>query len=152
MIYRKTTFEHILPVWENNLWPGRKSAIETHSVMTWPWSEQPRYDMSIFEYPATFWCATNQDKVIAVISGHKTSQKHYRTRGIWVDSDHRLRGISQMLFLLVGAQAKLEHCNKLWSLPKQSAIRAYTKAGFITEGDYFVTEMSVSNIYAQKNL
>lgn len=152
MIFRKTTFEHILPVWQNKLWSGRKSTIETHSVMTWPWNDQPCHDMAIFEYPATFWCATSADQIIAVISGHKTSDCHYRTRGIWVDPDYRLCGVSQTLFLLVTAQAQLERCKKLWSLPKQSAIRAYTKAGFTTVGDYFVTEMSVSNIYAQKNL
>ena len=148
--FSQCEFTDVFGIWRNLLWPDRESAIESHSVMTWPESDQPEYDMSVFEYDATFWCARSGSDIIAVNSGHRTSQTEYRTRGIWVDPRHRLCDISQTLFALVTAQAVSEHCDRLWSLPRQSAIRAYTKAGFVTVGDYIQTETSDANIYAEK--
>ena len=150
--FSRCEFSDVFGTWRNLLWPDRESAIESHSVMTWPGSDQPEYDMSVFEYDATFWCARSGSDIIAVNSGHRTSQTDYRTRGIWVDPKHRLCDISQTLFALVTAQAVSEHCDRLWSLPRQSAIRAYTKAGFVTVGDYIQTETSDANIYAEKLL
>jgi hypothetical protein len=33
---QQITFQEILPIWRDKLWPERVSKIETHSVMTWP--------------------------------------------------------------------------------------------------------------------
>lgn len=150
--FSQCEFSDVFGIWRNLLWPDRESAIESHSAMTWPWSDQPEYDMSVFEYDATFWCARSGSDIIAVNSGHRTSQTDYRTRGIWVDPKHRLSDISQTLFALVTAQAVTEHCDRLWSLPRQSAIKAYTKSGFVPRGEYIETETSDANIYAEKIL
>jgi GNAT superfamily N-acetyltransferase len=150
MRLERLDFNTIKTIWENNLWPNRSSAIETHSVMTWPYEGNPeQYDMDIFNYPATFWGAYLDNKLVGVNSGHKTTDKQYRSRGIWVNPEYRKRGVAQMLFLMTAHQAKVEGCEMLWSIPRKTALPAYTKFGFETVGDYIVTETSEANIYVK---
>ena len=146
-------FEEIELVWKEKLWPGRTSSIESHSVMTWPYSNNPlEYDMDIFKYPATFFAAYDKNKLVGVNSGHKTSNKLYRSRGLWVDSDYRKQGIAQLLFDSTETQARLECCDAVWSIPRKTALSAYQRFGFETVGDFFGTETSDANIYVIKNL
>jgi hypothetical protein len=46
-------------------------------------------------------------------------------------------------------QAILEKCEMIWSIPRKTALPAYTKFGFETVGDYIVTETSEANIYVK---
>ena len=150
MRLERLDFNTIKTIWENNLWPNRTSAIETHSVMTWPYEGNPeQYDMDIFNYPATFWGAYLDNKLVGVNSGHKTTDEQYRSRGIWVDPEYRKRSVAQMLFLMTAHQAKVEGCEMLWSIPRKIALPAYTKFGFETVGDYIITETSDANIYVK---
>jgi GNAT superfamily N-acetyltransferase len=150
MRIERLNFNAIKNIWGKDLWPNRSSAIETHSAMTWPFEGDPEpIDMNIFNYPATFWGAYLDNKLVGVNSGHKTTDELYRSRGIWVDPEYRKRGVSQMLFLLTAHQAKIEGCEILWSIPRKIALPAYTKFGFETVGDYIVTETSEANIYVK---
>ena len=36
MLTTKISFDTILPIWQDKLWPNRQSAIEPVSAMTWP--------------------------------------------------------------------------------------------------------------------
>ena len=150
---RKISFDQILPIWQNELWPDRQSAIETHSAMTWPysWPEQ-EIDMEIFNYDATFFGVFSKQKLIGVNSGHKSSEVEYRSRGIWVDPAFRKTGVSQVLFDITAEQALNEGCEMIWSIPRKTALKAYTKFGFMTVGDFFNTETSDANIYVLKRL
>lgn len=154
MIYKKISFEQILPIWSEKLWPGRASPIETHSAMTWPFEGLvDEYDMNIFSYPATYVAAfTDNGSLVAVNSGHKTSDLHYRSRGLWVDPEYRRQHIAQTLFTLLENQAMCEHCDMMWSLPRKSALSAYQYFGFHTVGDWLETETSDANIYVIKRL
>ena len=150
MRLERLDFNTIKTIWENNLWPNRSSAIETHSVMTWPYEGNPeQYDMEIFNYPATFWGAYLDNKLVGVNSGHRTTEEQYRSRGIWVDPEYRKRGVAQMLFLMTAHQAKVEGSEMLWSIPRKNALPAYIKYGFQSVGDYIVTETSEANIYVK---
>ena len=143
-------FQTIEDIWQTELWPNRTSAIESHSAMTWPFEGKPEsIDMNIFDYPATFLGAYIDNKLVGVNSGHKTTNEQYRSRGIWVDPEYRKRGVAQMLFLMTAHQAKIEGCEMLWSIPRKTALPAYTKYGFQTVGDYIVTETSEANIYVK---
>ena len=150
----KITFDDILPIWEKQLWPDRKSAIEPLSAMTWPFEGNPdEYDMSIFsKYDATFFAVSRKNKIVGVNSGHRTSPMLYRSRGIWVDPKHRREGIAQTLFNLTELQAKQEGCEMVWSIPRKTALSSYTRFGFETVGGYIKTETSESNIYVKKIL
>ena len=146
----RLSFDQILDIWQKKLWPNRTSAIETHSAMTWPYEGAPeKYDMNVFKYPATFWGLFIDEKLVGVNSGHKTSDTQYRSRGIWVDPDYRKQGIAQNLFNMTKHQAILEKCEMIWSIPRKTALPAYTKFGFETVGDYIVTETSEANIYVK---
>ena len=153
MKVERLTFKTIESIWSTQLWPNRSSAIETHSAMTWPFEGNPEpIDMKIFDYPATFWGTYIDNKLVGVNSGHKTTNLQYRSRGIWVDPAYRKRGVAQMLFLMTAHQAKVEGCEMLWSIPRKTALPAYTKFGFETVGDYIVTETSEANIYVKLSL
>ena len=149
----KISFEDILPIWENKLWPNRESAIEGVSAMTWPYEGNPDpIDMNIFEYQPTFYGVYMDNKLVGVNSGHKTSDTQYRSRGIWVDPEYRKKGVAQLLFVLTEHQARIEKCEMLWSIPRKTALTAYTKFGFTTVGDFIITETADANIYVKKVL
>ena len=153
MICKKISFETILPVWQNKLWSGRHSDIEPLSAMTWPFEGDPEpIDMNIFEYTPTFWGVYIDDKLVGVNSGHRTTDWQYRSRGIWVDPDYRGKGIAELLFSMLQNQATLEGCEMIWSIPRKTALKAYTKFGFSTVGDYISTETADANIYAMKRI
>ncbi len=133
---QQITFEQILPIWQHKLWPNRVSPIETHSAMTWSSSHpnQP-YDMNVFTYPVYFFGIFDQDKLVAVNSGHLTTQQEYRSRGLWVDPDYRKMGLAQRILLATIDQAKKEGAEMIWSIPRLTALPAYERAGFKTVGD-----------------
>jgi GNAT superfamily N-acetyltransferase len=146
----RLNFKTIESIWSTKLWPSRTSAIESHSAMTWPFEGNPdSIDMDIFNFPATFWGVYLDNKLVGVNSGHKTTDEQYRSRGIWVNPEYRKRGVAQMLFLMTAHQAKIEGCEMLWSIPRKTALPAYTKFGFETVGDYIITETSDANIYVK---
>ena len=150
MLTTKISFDTILPIWQDKLWPNRQSAIEPMSAMTWPFEGAPDpIDMNIFNYMPTFWGVYIDDKLVGVNSGHRTDHTQYRSRGIWVDPDYRGRGIAQQLFTLTEHQALVEGSLLLWSIPRKTALPAYTKFGFETVGDYIITETSDANIYVK---
>ncbi len=122
--------------------------------MTWPFEGSPeQYDMNIFEYSPIFWGVYINNKLVGVNSGHRTTDTQYRSRGIWVNQQYRKSGISQMLFNMTAHQAILEGCDMIWSIPRKSALPAYTKFGFETVGDYFDEGMEFGpNIYVKKRI
>ncbi len=132
MEIRKINFSDILPIWENNLWPGRKSPIKPVSTIQFMGS----YDMSLKKSKPTFFGAFVNDKIAGVISGFKTSEEMYRCRGIYVFEKFRGRGYSQKLFLSCEAQALEERSVSMWSLPKKEIISVYQKFGFIKVSEW----------------
>lgn len=146
-------FDTILPIWQKKLWPGRKSAIEPASAMTWPYEGCPdQYDITIFDYTPTFWAVYDCEKIVGVNSGHRTTDYQYRSRGIWVDPGYRGQGIANLLFTVLQQQAYSEGAEMIWSIPRKTALKAYTKFGFDTVGDYIQTETADANIYVIKRL
>ena len=149
---RLIDFPTIQDVWRTKLWPDRTSPIETHSAMTWPDAATEQYDMKIFENTASFFGVFSDGTLVGVNSGHKTSDTHYRSRGLWVDPIFRKQGIAQVLFRMTEQQAVDEGCSFVWSVPRKTALSAYQRFGFNTVGGFFGTETSDANIYVIKNL
>ena len=148
------TFETICHVWQKHLWQNRVSPIETHSAMTWPYDGNPlEFDMDIFNYDPSFFGVITNGRIVGVNSGHRTKDNIYRSREIWVDLDVRKKGVAQLLFNATEKQAIKEGCNMIWSIPRKSALPAYTKFGFETIGNYFDEGMEFGpNIYVTKEL
>jgi GNAT superfamily N-acetyltransferase len=150
---KKIDFNTIVDIWQHKLWPDRESAIEPMSAMTWPFEGDPQpINMSIFEFEPMFWGVYMDDKLVGVNSGHRTSAHQYRSRGIWVDPDYRGKGIANLLFCMLENQAIIEGAEMIWSIPRKTALPAYTKFGFMTVGDFLETETSDANIYAIKRI
>ena len=147
------TFETICHIWQKHLWQNRVSPIETHSAMTWPYDGNPiEFDMDIFNYNPSFFGVITNGRIVGVNSGHRTKDNIYRSRGIWVDPAFRKTGVAQLLFEMTEEQAMSEGCEMIWSIPRKTALPAYTKFGFMTVGDYFGTETSDANIYVLKRI
>ena len=150
---KEISFKQISSIWEKELWPTRQSAIETHSAMTWPFEGDPEpIDMNIFDYDPLFFGVYSKQSLIGVNSGHQTSDRHFRSRGIWVESSFRKTGVAQLLFSMLEESAIDCGCEMIWSIPRKTALPAYTKFGFETVGDFFSTETSDANIYVRKFL
>lgn len=153
MIIKRIDFETILPIWQEKLWPGRPSAIESHSCMTWPFEDNPDlYDIAIFDFEPLFLGVYIGDQLIGTGSGHRSSTHQYRMRGFWVDPDYRNQGILHNMLTTIEDQGILEGCNMIWGIPRKSSLPAYQKFGFETVGDFFKTETAELNIYAVKIL
>ena len=144
-------FEDILPIWQNKLWPNRKSSIKPMSSMMY----QGGFDMSIYKkYEPTFFVVYNVvGDIIGVNSGHRTSDKLYRSRGIWVDPLYRRKGIAGILFCETFGQAMREKCNGVWSVPRKDALLAYEKVGFKKTSQFFDEGMEFGpNCYVYSDL
>ena len=142
------SWNQIVRIWQTQLWPHRTSPIETHSAMTWPFdNSQEAYDMSVFNYPAFFLGVFYNKDLVGVNSCHLSSPSHFRSRGLWVDPNHRSKGLAQMLFAETQQLAKTNNADMIWSMPRKTALKSYQHFGFNTVGDFFGTETADANIY-----
>lgn len=148
-VITEITFSDILSVWQEHLWPRRTSAYETHSAMTWPYTAETVYDMSIFDYPAIYWGVFKNDVLCGVNSGHATSDTEYRSRGLWVDPQWRSEGVGTALLNRTVEHAESEGYVMCWSLPRLSALNVYKRSGFVEVGGVVSTETSEQNIYVR---
>lgn len=129
------TFDDIQPIWEKQLWPNRQSPIKPMSSMLY----KGGYSMDIYNlYTPTFFAVLNNaGSIIGVNSGHRTAEKIYRSRGIWVDPIYRNKKISGLLFCELFGQAMKENCEGVWSVPRKEALPAYEKVGFERTSEFF---------------
>lgn len=144
------SYDDILPIWREHLWPNRTSPYETHSAMTWPYTSDIIYDMDIFNYPAIYWGFYDNDQLCGVNSGHATSDTEYRSRGLWVDPLWRSEGVGTTLLTKTLDHAKDLGYSMIWSLPRVSSVGAYYRAGFVDIGSQVKTETSDANIYVRR--
>ena len=109
------TFQDVKVIWNEKLWPNRKSTIKEMSSMQY----LDGFDMAIYEkYKPTFFIVKHQDKIVGVNSGHRTKDRLYRSRGIWVDPEFRRYGVAQILFDMTEKQAKKVIANLKKLVPK----------------------------------
>ena len=142
-ILRDLIWDEIYPVWQFKLWPDRSSAIETHSAMLYLGG----HDMQNFGYRVNFLGCFIDNKLIGVNSSHKCSDGSYRSRGLWVDPEHRGQGIGQMLL-----RQTIEfkgNATFVWSYPRQSSWNTYKAVGFQLASDWQASETSEANAYCR---
>jgi len=120
-------FMTILPIWQQELWPGRESTIEPLSAI----DVDSGYNMKLMEAEPFFWGAfSNSRQLIGVVSGFQTSDTHFRSRGLWVAKDQRNQGLGKQLIQTVEKQAVRRQCHILWTMPRQSSWEFYRRVGF----------------------
>lgn len=142
-------FEIILPIWESKLWPTRISKIETHSAMLYQSNER---DMVNFSLPVWYLGAYIDNSIVGVNSGHMCSDGMARSRGLWVDSNHRNKGIGQLLLSMTKDIAKQHDAKSIWSFPRFSSKNTYESVGFKITSEWMISETSDANAYCYTEL
>lgn len=128
MIVQHIAFKEILPVWKNYLWPNNTGHYKKCSSMIFGGG----IDLSIYDkYTPHFFGIFDKNKnLIAVNSGHKTSDYHYRSRGLYVKDEYRNNGYAKLLLKEAAKQAKNQGCLLVWACPRETARHVYLKANF----------------------
>jgi GNAT superfamily N-acetyltransferase len=147
MLTQKITFDQILPIWRDYLWPNRISEITPNSAMCF----LEGYDLVNMQTTPTFFAYMVDNEIAGVNSGHMCNNKHYRSRGLYVFEKYRGRGIGVELLKATIEQAKLEGAVMCWSYPKDTSWSTYSKAGFALASEFEVSENGV-NAYCMINL
>ena len=89
------------------------------------------YDSTISEkYEPFFFRAVVNNILAGVISGHQTSERHFRVRGLFVFAQARGYGISQSLLRCIHLKATQSKCLLLWSAPRFASLASHLKYGF----------------------
>jgi GNAT superfamily N-acetyltransferase len=140
---KSLSWEEILPIWKTQLWPNRISPIEPNSAMELVGG----YSMYNMNTVPTFFGYYVDDKLVGVNSGHSCSNKMYRSRGLWVLSEHRGKGIGQQLLTETINQAKHEGSDMIWSFPKRTSWKTYNSVGFELASNWQKSETSDENAY-----
>jgi GNAT superfamily N-acetyltransferase len=136
MVMMTITFDEILPIWRDYLWPNRKSEITTNSAMCF----LNGYDLSNMETIPTFFAYKIDGATAGVNSGHMCKNLEYRSRGLFVFEKFRGRGIGKKLLVATIDQARLEGATMCWSYPKDTSWRTYASAGFMLASDFLPSE------------
>lgn len=129
---KKVTFDDILPIWSNHLWPERESAIESNSAMCY----MGGYDMFNMNTSPTFFAYYVDNVIAGVNSGHMCKNLEYRSRGLFVFDEYRKMGIGTKLLVATIEQGKIEGASVCWSYPRDTSWNAYSKAGFSETSEY----------------
>lgn len=128
MIVREISFEQILPSWSQYLWPNRSSAIEPVSAI----GLNGEYDMTLMWSQPYFWGVFLSEATApaGVISGYQTSPRYFRSRGIWVQTEHRKNGIGSELLRVIEHKALTLNCDYVWTMPRVTSWPFYEKNHF----------------------
>ena len=130
------TFEEILPIWRNHLWPDRTSPIESNSAMCY----KDGYDMFNMNTIPTFFAYKINNEIAGVNSGHMCKDNQYRSRGLFVFEKFRGLGIGTKLLIATIEQGRKENAHMCWSYPRDSSWKTYSSAEFLLDGEFSISE------------
>lgn len=137
------TWQEIFNIWQNYLWPNRTTPIKTHSAMLY----LNGYDMNNYAQPVHFLGYFINSKLVGVNSAHSCTDGSFRSRGLWVDPEHRGKGIGQAL-LRQTIELK-ENATFIWSYPRQSSWNTYNAVGFQLASNWQASDTSEANAYCR---
>ena len=124
---RKIPFDECKNKWASTLWKGRQNIKPTNSI-TFELSRDSSLETVAV---ASFWGIFFEGELVGVNSGFGTSRELFRSRGLWVDEPFRGQNLSGKLFSAISEFALASGYQKIWSLPRKSALKSYTKNGFV---------------------
>ena len=122
---KNISFEQISQAW-SKLWPGR----DAEPTNPWDLTEDNKIQQSSALGLPTFFGVYDNNTLIGVNSGYKTSDFNYRSRGLWVDENYRRRRVSMLLLHNTINQARKERATTIWTCPREESVEAYKKCGF----------------------
>lgn len=133
---QKITFNEILPIWRDYLWPDRISDITPTSAMSF----MGGYDLQNMSLNPTFFAYVSDGLIAGVNSGHMCKDNDYRSRGLYVFEKFRGKGIGTKLLQATIDQAMQEEATLCWSYPKDSSWKTYENAGFVLVSNFEPSE------------
>ena len=134
----------VLPIWQTQLWPNRKSPIEPVSAMCF----LGNYDMDNMLVKPTFFGYYKNGQLVGVNSGHSCPRSNsYRSRGLWVHPQHRRQGIGKALLEITVAEGFNTEHDMIWSFPRKTSWPTYQSTGFQLSSDWLPSETSDLNAY-----
>jgi ribosomal protein S18 acetylase RimI-like enzyme len=142
---KEITFEEIKPYWEKYLWSEYiDSGCKISRVNLWT---QKDYCYKVIDYISnperilnpTYIAYLIDNQIVGVESGYKTNINYYRIRGLWVDKNHRHKGIAKKMVEYFDAISNERY---MWSIPRETSLGFYLKYGFVVTG-------KVKSIYGQ---
>ena len=140
----KISFDEILHIWKQFLWPDRISPIETNSAMRFLGG----YDIESMSTPASFFAYMIDNRIVGVNSGHLCKDNSYRSRGVYVFPEHRKSGVGTELLIATINQGRIENASYAWSYPRQSSWNTYKSAGYELASEWELSETS-TNAYCK---
>jgi len=141
---KEIDFDTILPIWTNNLWPNRISAIETHSAMIYM---SGKYDIDNFLFPVVYFGYYDNEHLVGVNSVHICSDNLARSRGLWVEPISRKKGVGKSLLERSINFAREYEVFGIWSFPRKSSWKTYNSVGFVLTSEWLCSETSDANAY-----
>ena len=148
IMIQEISFEEIIPLWKNNLWPNRVSPIESHSAMMYNGS----IEMKNFDLPIQFHAYMDNNDIVGTNSVHMCADGLARSRGLWVCPNFRQKGIGKHLLLHAIDVARVYNATGIWSYPRKTSWRTYESAGFSLTSDWQTSETSEANAYCYLGL
>ena len=133
MIIERITWEEILGIWKEELWPDRVSSIEPVSAMKYLGG----YDLDLQEQDPIFFGAIDKGVVCGVNSIVRTAPHQFRSRGLWVDPEKRRQGLGKDLLSWSISAARGHDAYEMWSAPRRDALPVYESVGFVRTSDWF---------------
>lgn len=132
----KISFDEILIIWKNHLWPNRVSEITANSAMCF----LEGYDLFNMQTTPTFLAYMIDNKIAGVNSGHMCNNSHYRSRGLYVFEEYRGNGLGTILLKATIEQAIKENASMCWSYPKDTSWKTYSRAGYRLASEFEISE------------
>lgn len=141
------SFNDVLPIWKNHLWPDRKSEITSNSAMCFLGG----YDLVNMNTSPTFFAYMIDGEIAGVNSGHMCKDNEYRSRGLFVFEKFRGRGIGTELLKATIEKAREEGAALCWSYPKDTSRKTYESAGFALVSEFEISDTG-NNAYCMIEL
>lgn len=123
---KEVDFATILPIWRDQLWPGRDSVIEPVSCI----SVEGKIDMNIQKYSAKFFAAYVENEIVGVISCHKVTEEIMRMRGIYVFPQFRGKRVGTTLINQVKIEVRKQGAKGAFTMAREANQKYYRLNGF----------------------
>lgn len=133
LTYREATYTEVFPLWKK-LW--NKHEFGSTSSMLFLGGYDPDIPK---KYTPYFVAATEGERLIGVLSAHRTSEEHSRMRGLYVDPEYRQQGVALKLIELCIDHARRDGAVLIWAAPRPTSLDIFINLGF-TQNTGFVSE------------
>jgi len=160
------SWKEIKKVWEQHLWPEKKGGVKPTN--NWKLTLTPYSFTTIIkegENPIKtnpyFFGIRVGGELVCVNSCFMTSSSHpfsykedsyWRSRGLWTSPNHRRKGLSFKILTHTVEFVSKHDATWLWTVPRESALPAYEKVGFVKKSDWFDDGQYGPNCIASKYL